>query len=287
VSAQTTNAGAWPPAIGTAIVSGPVSIGLQHMQATLFDLVRRGVFQIRETTDSKRFEILRPSSSPRQGAALKPHEQVIADALWLVMTDGRVDLKRGWREITRKVRAFQRNLIGELLEAGLVDDERRWAVKAMLTAGLVTSVLGVAGFAIFRWAFGHLGDAPMLVPASILVSGIFFVIASCAMSIRSAAGVALSDGWKARRAWLRSAMKSKMAPADIATWFPVAAGFGLAQQLIKANKGALTHEAAAFAWLGPVREPAAALAVIVAATSPASHHGGAGAAGGGGASSAS
>lgn len=279
-----------PPAAAAAIVSGPVTIGLQHVQATLFDLARRGVLQIRESTDSKSFEIVRPTSPRRERVAdLKPHEQVVVDGLWLVMKDGRVDLKRGWREVTRKLRAFQRSLREELLEAGLVDPERRWAARAMVVAGIVTSAIGIVGFAVFQLAFGHLGGVPLLVPASVLVSGLAFLIWSSVMSVRSAAGVAAAEAWKARRAWLKSAVKAPMSAADIATWFPTAAGFGLAHPMIKMNKGALTHEAAAFAWLGPVREPGAALAIIVATTSPASHHGGSsgGGASGGGSSSAS
>jgi len=176
-----------------------------------------------------------------------------------------------------------------MLDAGLVDAERRWAARGMTIAGIVVSLLGVAGLVIFRMAFGHLGDVPQVVPAAVLVSGIVFMIAGQVMSVLTASGAAAAAEWRARRAWIKTTMKEPVSASDVAHWFPIAAGFGLAGAMLKAGKGSLAEGAAAFKWLGPVQHPDAALAVIIATTTTTSHHGGSSGAGsaGGGSSSAS
>lgn len=277
-------ADALPPAIGTALVRGALSIGPPQMQATLLDLARRGVLQISESSDApKRFDIVMQQSRPARGLEpLRAHEQAVKDALWLNMKNGRLDLRTGWRHLTRTLPAFRRSLLGEMQEAGLVDGERQSAAKGMRVAGIVVFVLGMIGVVIFRIVFGHLGDVPLLVPASVVISGFGFLIASQVMSLLSAAGIAEAAQWRARRVWIKKAVKDgAMSAADVAQWFPVAAGFGLAQPVLKAKTGSLAQGAASFDWLRQVSDPNAALAVIIAATSTSSGHGGGGAGGGG------
>ena len=110
------------------------------------------------------------------------------------------------------------------------------------------------------------------------------------MPLLSPAGVAAAERWRARRTWIKTAVKESVTAPDVAQWFPIAAGFGLAQSMLKASKGSLAAGAAAFDWLGPVNHPGGALAVIIATTSSSAHGGGGaigGSAAGGGSSSAS
>lgn len=282
-----------PPAVGTALVRDAVGIGLAQVQATLLDLAKRGVVQFQENPDNpKRFDLVMPSPPDNrrtEAPQARPHEQAILDALWLHIKNGRVDLRTAWRHLARALPAFRRNLLSEMQESGLVDEERRSAAKGMTIAGIVVMVLGIAGFALFIVLFGHLGDVPLLVPGAVVLSGIGFLIAGQTTSLLSAGGVAAAAEWRARRLLLKAAVKSEMSAGDLAQWLPVAAGFGLASRMLKTNKGALAPGAAAFEWLGPVRNPGAALAVIVASTSTTAHHGGSGAGGaaGGGSSGAS
>ena len=302
-TAEPARADALPPAIGTALVRGSVAIGLPQMQATLLDLARHGVLQISESSDSrKRFDAVmqpparrRPHEKARaarpheESQPARPHEQVIKDTLWLQMNNGRVDLRTAWRHLARTLPAFRRSVLAEMQEAGLVDAERRWAARGMRVAGLVVTLLGIASVVIFRIAFGHFGDVPLVVPAAIVISGFMFVIAGQVMAVLSASGAAAAAQWRARRAWIKARMKEPMSAADVAHWFPIAAGFGLAHSMLKANKGSLAEGAAAFEWLGPVHHPGAALAIIIATTPTGSHHGGSSGAGSaaGGSSSAS
>lgn len=294
-------ADALPPAMGTALARGSVAIGLPQMQATLLDLARRGVLQIAESPGNpKRFDIVveRPSPArPRDAGRTAKHEQVpparheqaIKDTLWLQMKDGRLELRSAWRHLTRALPAFRRSLLAEMQEAGLVDAERRWAARSMTIAGIVVIVLGIASLVIFRIAFRHFGDVPLVVPASIVISGFAFVIAGQVMSVLSASGAAAAAQWRARRAWIKATMKESMSASDVAHWFPVAAGFGLAHGMLKVSKGSLAKGADAFEWLGQLENPGAALAIIIAATPTASHYGGSSGAGSaaGGSSSAS
>jgi hypothetical protein len=279
----------WPPAIGTSLVRGSIAIGLPQMQATLLDLARRGALEICEAPGrGERFEVV--MKKPPQ---TRPHEAVVTDALWLLMKDGRVELRAAWRHLARTLPAFRKAVLSEMQDAGLVDAERRWAARGLRIAGLVVIVLGLIGVIIFRIAFGHLGDVPQLVPAAVVISGLAFVIGGQVMSLLSASGAAAAAQWRARRAWIKRALKESMSAADVAQWFPVAAGFGLARAMVKSSQASLAQGAAAFKWLGPVAHPGAALAIIVATTPTASHHGGstgagsAGGSAGGGSSSAS
>ncbi|HUR19619.1 MAG TPA: hypothetical protein VMZ90_02340, partial [Vicinamibacterales bacterium] len=198
------------------------------------------------------------------------------------------ELRSAWRHLARALPAFRKSVLAEMQDAGLVDAERRWAARGMRISGIVVMILGMAGFIIFRIAFGHLGDVPLLVPGAVVVSGIAFMIAGQAMSLLSASGAAAAAQWRVRRSWMKMAMKAPMSGADIEQWFPVAAGFGLARAMLKAGKGSLAQGAAAFKWLGPVNHPGAALAVIIATTPTASHGGSSGVgSAGGGSSSAS
>jgi hypothetical protein len=278
-------ADAWPPAVGTALAKGAVGIGLPQMQATLLDLARRGVLQICESPENpKRFDVVMHKQS-----RTRPHEEVVTHALWLQLKNGRVELRTAWRHLVRSLPAFRKSVLAEMQDAGLVDPERRLAARSMRVAGIVVALLGLAGFVIFRIAFGHLGDAPLLVPAAVVISGMAFVIAGQVMSLLSASGAAAAAHWQARRSWIKTTMKAPMSAADVDQWFPVAAGFGLARAMLKAGQGSIAQGASAFQWLGPVTHPGAALAVIIATTPTASHHGGSSGVGsaGGGSSSAS
>lgn len=266
----------WPPAVGTALVHGAVRIGLSQLQATLLHLAKRGAVQFRQQADDpKRFDLIIPSPAANtQRASARPHEQALLDVLWLHLKSGSVDLRGAWKHLSGALPVFRRNLLTEMQEANLVDAERRWAARGMTISGAVTIALGGAGFAAFISLFGHLGDVPLVVPGAVVLSGVGFLIAGRTMSVLTASGVATAAEWRARRHLLKAASKSDMNAAELAQWFPVAAGFGLASRLLKANKGALATGAEAFEWLGPTRDPAAALAVIIASTPTTAHHGG-------------
>lgn len=263
------------PALGTALVSGTVGVSMWQVQATLLDLVRRGFVEIREVADGKKPKYIVAISAPQ---GLKPHEQVVTDALWLRMTQGTIDLANARGHLVKALPAFRRAVVSELRAAGLIDAERTSAAKGMRLAGLVVTVLGIAGMAIFGVLFGHLGDLPLVVPGAVVLSGILFLIAGLTMAVLSPSGAAVAAAWRARRRVLKVVART---PADLEPWWAVAAGFGLASTMAKASAGGP-------AWLSHLSDPSSAMTAILISTTVNSGVGGAGGGvgGAGGSSSA-
>jgi hypothetical protein len=292
-SIEPAHANELPPGMGTALVRGSIEVGLPQMQATVLDLARRGVLKIEQSSDNrKRFDVVMKSwgaGGPRD-LAKTPHEEVVTGALWLHMNNSRVDLKTAWRHLSRALPAFKKSVLAELEAAGLIDSERRWAARGLCIAGIIVILLGLAGFVLFRIFFGHLGDVPLLVPGSVVISGIMFLIGGQALPVLTPAGLAAGARWRARRRSLTSTVKEPVSAADVTQWLAIAAGFGLAQKMLKASKDALGSGADGFEWLRSESPSGDALAIIIATTSAGSHGGGGsvgGGAAGGGSSGAS
>lgn len=259
------------PALGTALAGGTTGAGMPQMQAALLDLVRRGIVEIREVAGGKKNYTLTMSAA--QG--LRSHEQVLTDALWLQMKQGTIDLATARGHLVKAIPAFRRAVASELRAAGFVDAERAAAAKGLRTAGLVVTVLGIAGMVIFGVVFGHLGDLPLLVPGAVVGSGILFLIAGLTMPVLSQSGAVVAAAWRARKRVLKTAAR---APADLEPWWAVAAGFGLAGTLAKAGGGP--------AWLSHLSDSSSAMtAILIATTVHSSVGGGGGGVGGAGGSS--
>lgn len=259
------------PALGTALAGGTTGAGMPQMQATLLDLVRRGIVEIREVAGGKK-KSYSLAMSAVQG--LTPHEQVLIDALWLQMKQGTIDLAKARGHLVKAFPAFRRAVASELRAAGFVDAERAAAAKGMRTAGLVVTVLGIAGMVIFGVVFGHLGDLPLVVPGAVVASGILFLIAGLAMPVLTQSGAVTAAAWRARKRVLKTART----PADLEPWWAVAAGFGLAGTIAKAGGGP--------AWLSHLSDSSGAMtAILISTTVNSSVGGGGGGVGGAGGSS--
>ncbi len=277
------DASSLPPGLGTALVHPWVSVGPAQLQATLLDLARRGLLNIREAGGegaTKSYEIV--MTTPK---GLRPHEQALADALWPQLKQGSIELKKGWTLLLAAHTAYRRGVFGELGELGYLDTERQVAGRGLRIAGLWVTLLGVVGLVIFAFVFGHLGEIPLLVPGAVLVSGVIFLIVGQTMSVFSVDGLTAAAAWRARQKALKQSARGVVSAAELDRWLPASAGFGLAPAMLKAAKASGDHP---IAWLEGLSDPSAALIVILSATSAGSHGGavGGGAAAGGGASSA-
>jgi len=263
------------PALGTALSSGIVGVNMLQVLATLLDLTRRGIVEIREVKEGARAKYI-VAMSGRQG--LTPHERVLTDALWLQMKHGAIDLTDARGHMTKALPAFRRAVLGELRDAGFVDAERQSAAKAMRISGVVVTVLGISGMAIFGMLFGHLGDLPLVVPGAVVLSGVVFLIAGVAMTILSSSGASAAAAWRARK---RSIKAAAGASGDLEPWWAIAAGFGLAGAMAKASPGGP-------AWLSHLSDPSSAMLAILISTAVNAGGGvaGGGVGGAGGSSSA-
>lgn len=279
--------GSLPPALGTALTSASLTIGGGQMQATLLDLVRRGVLDIRQGEPSGRGKRTYQIATG-QAADLRDHEQVLADALWLHMKNGVIEMKQARTRLVRAMGEFRRAVIKELVQEGLVAPDRRAAVKAIVIAGVVVAVFGVAGLVLFRFVFGDLGDIPLILPGAVVASGLMFVVSGAAISVLSDRGVQVGAQWRMRRQWLKDALRAGTWQGSAGEdWWPVGAGFGLASRMLKVSSQASSGPPVP-EWLSELEDPSAALAtiVVVTAVQAGGVGGGGGAVGGGGSSGA-
>jgi hypothetical protein len=267
-------AGDLPPAIATSLSRGRVAAGMPQVQAAILDLVRRGIIQVHEESGGKQPEFLMHMSARRD---LRPHEHVLADALWLHMKQGTLALKAARGPLSKAVPAFGRAVVEELRQAGALDAERQAAARGLTMSGGVVMALGVAGLVVFALVFGHLGDLPLIVPGSVMLSGLLFLIGGQAMGILSREGARIAAAWGARRRLMRSDPAAH--PPE---WWPVAVGFGLTRAMAKVHPRGPE-------WLAHLSDPSAAVSAIVMSTAMVGGSGGAGggAGGAGGSSSAS
>jgi len=271
-------AGSLPPGLGTAMTITRPRVGLPQMAATLCDLLARRVLTIEEAGGTMTIVV-----PPMDAAAprLRPHEQVVMDALWLATKQGRLPLKDAQRRLMSVLSAFKAAAHQEIRDAGYVDAERRWAARSMTTSGVVTLLVGFAGLVASALWVSSMGPAAMLVPGAVIVLGVVFLIAGETFPALTTSGVSVGGQWAARAAFLKAEAAAHRAGQHAEEWLPVAVGLGLGPKFAKSG--------AVVSWLAGISNPSAALtAIIIAAGSPGNSAGisAGGMAGGGGFSGA-
>jgi len=89
-----------------------------------------------------------------------------------------------WRARRRSGRAF----VDALIADGLVDRERAHAARDLWRAGIATIVLGLLAWAVTNWTLWQYGAWPLVVPFSIVVAGVIFLIGAARFPVLSEAG---------------------------------------------------------------------------------------------------
>ncbi len=277
-----------PPAVATGILSSRPRIGWAQQSATVFDLLGRGLLTIRETTKDaaakvRTFDLA--AGARRSVTSLHPHEQLVMDTLTSHMADGRIALDDARKHLSAAQSAFAAAVRAEVQAAGLVDPDRQAAAKGLTAAGLITLLLGFAGFGVFAIWFPWLGGAALLVPGATGLVGLGCIIAGESASTFSQSGATLRAQWVARARQLRAETTHTVSTALLDQWLPVLVGLGVSR--------AVTTSGVSTSWLQGVTHPEGALIVILASAQPGAQSGGGGAsvgssgvAGGGGFSGA-
>jgi hypothetical protein len=268
-----------PPALGTALVPGRPAVGLAQVSATFFDLLGRGVLALVETSQpgasgkSRTFDVVVPAGAT-SGASLRPHERVVVEALAAKAEGGRLALTQAQRRLFAGHRAFREAAIEEIIAAGLVDPERRWAGQGMTIAGAVSLIVGLACLVATAVILPMFGGAVYLIAGSIIMLGILFLAHGQSFRTLSTAGAGLGAQWAARVKLLKDEAKAGRAGGLVDQWLPVAIGAGLGRQF-----GA---SGATVSWLRGVNNPSGALVAIIASSGSAGGgYGGAAGMGGG------
>jgi len=280
--------GSLPPGLGTGIQHVRPRMGIGQMSATLFDLIARNVLRVEETSqsgvdDKKRtFDVVLHTGDTAT-LRLRPHEDAVIDALRAHMKNGRLSLKEAQRRLFAAHGKFGAAAHQEMREAGFVDPEREWASRGMTMAGVVSLLVGTAGFVVFLVWLSKFGDTGLLLPTAVLVLGGMFVIVGQSFPTLSMSGATVGAQWAARGRMLKAAATSNEIAGLVDEWLPAAMGFGLAAPFAKSG--------AEVSWLRGISKPDAALSVIIATQAgaggtPGAGIGGAGVAGGGGFSGA-
>jgi hypothetical protein len=85
-------------------------------------------------------------------------------------------------------RRFGRKVADDLIALGFVDSERANAARDLWRAGLAVIVLGAVAWPVTRWIAGHLGAWPLVVPWSVVISGMVFLVAAARFPVLTELG---------------------------------------------------------------------------------------------------
>lgn len=285
-----------PPAdLPAAVVSKLLGQGAGFL-GTLFDLAGRGNLEIREERGrlGTRKRTLRRPLPP---AGLRPHEEVLLEALFEGGKDG-VDLAQTGARLARRRTRFNGALDEELVARGWVDParqaRRRWLAGIWIVAALASSGVFIAGAFWLGSALGQGADAvtwPALltgVGGGAMLAAVAGLAYAAGFSTLSPEGAEQAGRWKAFKSYLESVSRGKepaIRPDFFERYLPYAAAFGLGKPWAKffQKLGGVPLPA----WFHAVDASQAdfgAIVAVMAASDSSAASAGAGAAGAAGAS---
>jgi hypothetical protein len=268
------------PALAAALLSNGAP-RLEHAMGTLVALADRGRLSVEEREPGmlggRSFEVRETGRGP-----LAPHEHALIDTGFSGAREGTpVPFSSFSRRIAGHFRRFSAAVNNELLEAGLLDPERRAVRKRYLVLMISLLVLGGLGFPASAVLVDRFGPWPLLLPAAIMVVGIASGIFLAATTPLSDEGLRRAARWRAFRAYVKGVSRGEQvaAPDTGASVLPFVVAAGLASawgKYLKNRPGELP------AWFHPVSRASSDVAFVAFVTTSGATHGG----GGGGAASA-
>lgn len=235
---------ALPPAIAGRLAYGVSSPAGPLIQATLFDLARRGVLRI-EQGEKRRFGgpefLVHRQMEGGEGAA---HERSLLETLFGGKGSGGrpVRLSQFAGAVAKGGGAFEAALRSDMFAAGLLDRERLGrrtravsAGGALVALGLILAVIGsVALAALLRsaeWNGLPLATAAVGTGAGLLMAGLGGIVAAFNVSPLTGAGEMAAWPWKGFARYLADITRGRHPHCDGAIfdlYLPYAAAFGLA-----------------------------------------------------------
>lgn len=266
-----------PAGIATAFRGGRLELMPTQQSATVFDLAARGVLTLQQHGEQA-FDVVLPADAHAR-ARLRPHEQVVFDALWLGAKQGRVDLKAGQKAVTGVFANYKKAVNEEARAAGWLDPDRVSAGAGLVAAGAVALIVGVVGAVVLAVWLPWAGELALLVPAAVAVMGTIFLIGGAVFPTLSQHGAREALRWDARRRALKALTTSGVPSQELERWLPYAMGWHFGPAFVKA---ASTHGTAAVSWLRGSAGDAAGITALIAATHVSTSSAGVGGVGGGG-----
>ena len=291
-----------PVALAGAVTASGASVGWPHVLGALLDLARRGVLRIEPGRDSGIFKskayLIRRTDAK---TVLARHEQALLDALFTTKSGPRDTVT--FADITRAVgsprrwKGIRQAVTADLRAAGLVDADRERTRGRLTILGLAIVLAGIAGLVACIPLLERVGDAVLVLPATLMAVGIVGIGTGATFNVLSADGQRRARAAKSYQRYLADASKQAAASSSTGATFeqalPYAAAFGVAVAWAKhlQKQGVMNGPA----WLGALAQDATGsqshMAATIAMLSAGSHAGGqagghsagggAGAAGGG------
>jgi hypothetical protein len=285
-----------PPSSASPAVAAKLVPNGNPGLAAIFDLAQRGALSIEETASRwGRSFTLRRQPAP---GSLKPHEQGLLTALFQTKRgfEDELPLSQVASRLASKAKLFNQPLDKEMALASLLDQARQAQRSRLITAAVMGTLLGGAGFGIgLIWGVVAAENAQwaMLPAAAVLaglgtglfVVGLLGLIVATTLSIWTEQGERAAADWKGFAGYLKDVTKGKDDLLDLTRfdrYLPYAAGFGLGEAWTKRYQQQSGFSAPPwFQALQPDDSSAAFIAVMVASQASFSSSGGAGGAGGG------
>ncbi len=287
-----------PPAMAGALLSKTPT--WNNALATLFDLARRGVLVISQSSEPKKWYRAHPGfliELQSQPLDLRPHELGLLALLFQTKKgmETSTSVSNISRTYTSRYKRFNEPLVREMTAMGLFDTERQRVRRRFGTISvllLISSCIGALLSLMFGIAFGvwpivflFLGVIAVSVTASVLWS---------MFSTLSDQGMQASVRWRAFSHSLRDLVNGKepiLEPETFEQYLAYAASFGLAEKWVKCyQKQGMAVVPPWFRSLATAspEDLSYFIIMIVAASAVSSSHGGgaAGGAAGGGSSGA-
>lgn len=201
------------PALAGA-VAGHGRVSIEHAMAALMTLAERGEVsfeQARGALGVRRFTMARRLGGHR----VKEYEQAVLDVLFEDHPDRTVALGRARQKLTLRNRQFAKAVRRELLTAGLLDAGRESVRNRYGSVGIALIAAGSLGLLPAALAAGNYGAWPLLVPASILLTGFVALMLRATLTPLSNEGVARNRRWRALRTYLKAAARNPAAPVPV------------------------------------------------------------------------
>ena len=109
--------------------------------------------------------------------------------VWTAAADGTPPNIGTARVLWRAKRRSGQKLVVDVISDGLVDHERVIAARDLWRAGIAVIVLGILSWVVTRWTLWHYGAWPLVVPFSIVTSGLVFLVGAARFPVLTEAGV--------------------------------------------------------------------------------------------------
>jgi hypothetical protein len=264
------------PALAGAISRGRLSVGGGQLLGAVFDLARRGILKIDErpaTGLMKRREfVLRKGPH----GMLREHEQAVVDALFKPgESEARFD--KSLSRLAGKSSAIGKVIGSEFAQMQFIDEHRREGRRALTISGVVVIALSTLLALVAGLASQRLGDAALLIPVALGVSGLAMLISAASFSTLSRTGLASARRWDAFRRHIAAESKQGRAPADgeaVGRLLPYAAALGVLAPFGKAlEKTDVRNVPAWLRTLDGADGSATMMAIIMAGSHSATHGG--------------